>query len=110
MIDGENRMSSPFGPAGYSSTWFQDSTTRFTVDDPPEEKFPVLVSIAKSRSASTAAAPSGTSRWYSYTSCGPRFHGIVFPPALKVSPTMSTIGPVGPCSPGSHFGYASVIG
>src|SRR5271155_4739914 len=39
-----------------------------------------------------------------------RDHATDFPPAAIFKPTKSTTGPVGPCSPGIHSGYSSVIG
>src|SRR5882724_11876252 len=39
-----------------------------------------------------------------------RRHAISFPDAETLTPARSAIGPVGPCSPGSHFGYRSVTG
>src|SRR5512135_2716121 len=39
-----------------------------------------------------------------------RDQGMVDPPAEIFRPAICVIGPVGPCSPGIHFGYQSVSG
>src|ERR1700704_4359326 len=64
----------------------------------------------KSRDTSTAVAPAGTTMWNAYISTSSLRQGIDLPPAVSLSPARSVIGPVGPCSPGIHFGYISVSG
>ena len=48
--------------------------------------------------------PCGTSQWKVNMSSVSRCQGIVLPPALSFSPARLAIGPLGPCSPGIHFG------
>ncbi len=64
----------------------------------------------KSKAISSGSTPAGTSTWYANMFTSSRFHGIAFPAAVMVKPTMFRIGPVGPCSPGIHSGYRSVMG
>jgi hypothetical protein len=58
----------------------------------------------KSSRTSSDFAPSGTVQWNAYMSILSRSHATGFPPAESLSPARLSIGPVGPCSPGSHFG------
>ena len=58
----------------------------------------------KSREASTLVTPAGTSTWNVHPSARSRRHFRVWPLAVNFSPARSCIGPVGPCSPGIHFG------
>jgi hypothetical protein len=60
--------------------------------------------VMKSNNASTAVAPTGTSVEMAYMSTGSRRQVSGLPAALSCKSTRSAIGPVGPCSPGIHFG------
>ena len=94
---------SSFAPGGASSTQCQDSTMRWSVVDGPALNLPSL-GARYSSATSTRRAPSGTSRWKAYMSTGSRRQGRVRPAAVNSRPARLTIGPVGPCSPGIHFG------
>src|ERR1700743_202344 len=48
---------------GYNSNWVQLKTTRWAVEDPPEENAPPLADGKKSSDASTAVTPAGTVTW-----------------------------------------------
>ena len=63
----------------------------------------------KSKATSSVVAPEGTSRWKANMLSLSRFQGMVWPAAWILRPTRLAMGPVGPCSPGIHSGYSSVM-
>jgi len=80
------------------------STASFSDVDAPEENPSSLGAERKSSSTSIPAAPFGTSTRNAVISPGSRLQERGFPPADTWRPATSTMGPVGPCSPGIHLG------
>jgi hypothetical protein len=62
----------------------------------------------KSKATSTVVEPAGTSQRIVNMSASSRFQASAPPPVRITRPTTSVTGPVGPCSPGIHFGYRRV--
>src|SRR5260370_10298412 len=96
------------GVYGYSTTWFQLSRWSCVVAEAPEEKPSGGAGITMSRRASSVLVPSGTVSWMEYISTRSRRHVSRCPLAENCSPVRSTMGPVGPCSPGIHLGKTRV--
>src|SRR5207248_887018 len=96
---GVTLMSAEALPEGYISTSFQLTITNFSLVLAPAEKPSAAAVATKSIATLTEVAPAGTLTWSAYISTSSRVHCRGWPLAEMMMPAVSTIGPVGPCSP-----------
>jgi len=76
----------------------------------PVPNTPLSVGSPESSAMSRCDAPGGTVTLSAYMLRGSRCQASGVPLARITSPIIVSSGPVGPCSPGIHFGNASVSG